>query len=179
MFNIDNTILLVVDVQGRLATIVKNSSDIMHNIEILIEAAKLFEIPIIYTEQAPSKIGTTIDSLKHQLRNYKCIEKETFSCMRTPEFEEQLQKYNRQEIIVCGLETHVCVYQTVCDLIKAKYQVQTVQNAVSSRHILDHHAALNLMEQTGAKLTSTEMIICELIKTAQCPNFKKLMQLLR
>lgn len=179
MFDTDNALLLVIDVQGKLANRVKDSSHVIDQIQILIQTAQTLQIPIIYTEQAPEKIGPTIEALSQYLQDEEPIFKTSFSCMGQPEFCRQLDEYDRNQIIVCGIETHVCVFQTVADLIAENNHIKVVRNAVSARHEIDHHNALALIENIGAELTTTETIICELMKTADHPAFKSLMKFLK
>jgi nicotinamidase-related amidase len=177
-FNTDNAALLVIDVQGKLAQRMFEKDILLKNCSSLIKAAHILTLPILLTEQAPHKIGATIEEIASLLRT-KPIEKMAFSCALEPVFMKTLRQTQRQELIVCGIEAHVCVYQSVCDLIEQQFDVQVVADAVSSRHENDRRLALSRMREAGASLTSTEMIITELLGGALHPRFKDVMALIK
>ncbi|HLF17832.1 MAG TPA: hydrolase [Candidatus Omnitrophota bacterium] len=177
-FTTDKSVLLVIDVQGKLAHLMHQKDELFRNLQTLIKAAHLFAIPVLLTEQAPQKIGETIEEIKQVLKE-KPIGKTAFSCCGEDEFVRRLRALKRKQIIVCGIETHVCVYQTVCDLREMQYEVQVVANAVSSRVEENKNLALGRIQLTGATLTSTEMLICELMKGADHPKFKEVMGLIK
>ena len=175
MLDIENTALAVIDMQGKLAGMVHENEKVLIHVEHFIKAAEAFGLPILWTEQAPNKIGETIKSIKDMLTpSHKAIHKRSFSCYGCPEFVEQLKKTNRRQILITGIETHVCVYQTVRDLNAHGYQVHLVADAVSSRQKFDHHLAIDRMRDEGIIITSTEMAMCELLKTADHPKFKEI-----
>ena len=176
MLEIENTALLVIDVQGKLASMVHEHERLLLHVQYFIKASEAFDLPILWTEQAPDKIGGTVESIKNLLiSKIKPIHKRSFSCYQCPEFLEQLKKINKRQIIVIGIETHVCVYQTVRDLHAHGYQVQFIADAVLSRHKFDHEIAIARMRNEGITITSAEMVICELLKTADNPKFKQVM----
>ena len=179
MFSIKKTLLLVVDVQGKLAYLMHDKDKLFKNIQGLIQAARILEIPVIYTEQVPEKIGKTIPEIAQFLPNQNPVEKASFSCWAEEALQRKIRSFMKKEIIVCGIETHVCVYQTVSDLIDQSYKVQVVADAVSSRTEENRNYALDRMKSIGGGLTSTEMIITELIKTSQHPKFKEILNLIR
>ncbi len=179
MFSADNSLLLVIDVQGKLADLVRDSTHLIQHIQVLTQTANYLEIPIIYTEQVPEKIGPTVPSIAQNLENVEPITKRMFSCCGEQRFLQELNEYDRNEIIVTGIEAHVCVYQTVYDLLNQSFNVKVVRDAVSSRKDHDYQTALQQMEILGAKLTTTEMMICELIKGADHARFKDVMKFLK
>ncbi len=179
LFTADHSLLLIIDVQGKLAQIMYERDKVYKNLTSFIKAAKILNIPIIYTEQAPEKIGPTVSEIAQHLTNLTPIKKKSFSCCGSTEFLHELTKFNRQQIIVAGIETHVCVYQTVIDLMERKFKVQLVADAVSSRTQENKVIALERIKSAGIPLTSTEMIICELLKTAEHKNFKDIMGLIK
>lgn len=179
MFSADHSLLLVIDVQGKLAQIMHERDRVYRNLIALIKAAKILNVPIIHTEQAPEKIGPTVSEIAQHLTNLTPIKKTSFSCCGSTEFLHELTKFNKQQIIVAGIETHVCVYQTVVDLMERKYRVQLVADAVSSRTRENKEIALERIKSSGIPLSSTEMIICELLKTAEHKNFKDIMSLIK
>ena len=151
---------------------------LLHHVAALIKAAQILQIPIITTEQAPDKIGETVPAIKELLKS-AIIQKRSFSCAAAGEFSSQLSSLKRKQIVVAGIETHVCVYQTVCDLREEQYDVQVVADAVSSRTQTNKDLALERIRGTGATLTSTEMIVCEWIRGADHPKFKEIMSLIK
>lgn len=179
MFSPGNSILIVIDVQGKLAYLVHDKEKIFKHIQALIQAANHLDIPVIYTEQVPEKIGGTIPEIKFYLNNHQPIRKASFSCAGEKTFWDELKKNRRSQLIVAGIETHVCVYQTVADLLGKRYPVQVVADAVSSRSLDDKAIALDRMKSLGAVLTSTEMIITELLKTSNHKKFKEILGLIK
>jgi len=174
MLEIENTALAVIDIQGKLAGMVHDHAKVLTHIEHLIKAAKAFSIPILWSEQAPDKIGETVGSVKELLSPLaRPIHKRSFSCLGCPEYAQELKAVNKRRILVLGIETHVCVYQTARDLHEHGYQVHVIADAVSSRHEFDHHASIARMRQEGIIIATTEMAICELLKTADHPKFKE------
>ncbi len=179
MFTPENTVLLVIDVQGRLAYLMHEKEKIFKHIQALIQMARHLSIPIIYTEQVPEKIGVTIPEIKNSLQDHQPIIKKTFSCCGEPQFLKHLSSFKRKQIIVCGIETHVCVYQTVSDLLDKKYSIQVVLDAISSRTKENNDLAIDRMKMLGAVMTSTEMIATELLRTSAHPKFKEILNLIR
>ena len=179
MFSPQNAVLFVIDVQGKLAHLVHNAPDIIENIQKLIHAAKILNIPIIWTEQVPDKIGTTIPEITNLLTDIKPLIKASFSCLNEKTIQKKLQSLNRDQVIVAGIETHVCVYQTVAQLIDDEFSVQVVADAVSSRTLENKQIALNRIAVLGADITSCEMIITELLQTSAHPKFKEIIQLIK
>ena len=174
MLEIENTALVVIDIQGKLAGMVHDHAKVLKHIQHFIRAAEVFSLPVLLTEQAPHKIGETVKSIKDLLPpSIKPIHKQSFSCYRCPEFVEYLKKVNRRQILVTGIETHVCVYQTARDLHTHGWEVYVIADAVSSRHEFDHRTAIARMRDEGVIIITMEMAICELLKTADHPKFKK------
>ena len=152
---------------------------VVKNIQVTIQAAQILDIPILWTEQVPEKIGETIPEIASHLHYLKPLKKTAFSCCKDEGFLAALKKLKRQHVVVVGIETHVCVYQTVADLLELKYEVQVVADAVSSRTEQNKKYGLKRMEQIGAGITCTEMIACELLEKAEGPNFKEVLKLIK
>jgi nicotinamidase-related amidase len=180
MLEIENTALAVIDVQGRLAGLVHEHEKVLANIAGFIKACEAFSLPILWSEQAPNKIGETVELIKSLLYPMiKPFHKRSFSCYGCPEYVEHLKKINRCQILVTGIETHVCVYQTARDLNRHGYDVHIVVDAVSSRHVLDRDTAISRMRDEGMTITTTEMVLTELLRTADAPQFKKIMAFMK
>jgi nicotinamidase-related amidase len=175
MLSIKDAALAVIDVQGKLTGLVHDHAKLLTNIKYFIKAAEAFDLPILWSEQAPEKIGETVDSVKDLLCPLvKSIHKRSFSCYGCPEYVEELKKINRRQIILTGIETHVCVYQTARDLHAHGYQVYLIADAVSSRQEFDYQLAIARMRQEGIVITTLEMAMCELLRTADHPKFKEI-----
>ena len=167
-----DTLLLVIDVQGRLADKVFEPELVERNISKLIRACKLLGVPMLYTEQYPKGLGSTIASLKEIIGEHQPFEKLSFSCCGSEEFMRHLRSLGRNDIIVVGMETHVCVYQTSVELIEFGYNVHLVADAVSSRSEGNRRIGIHCIERAGGALTSTEMAIFELMRVAEGDTFK-------
>jgi len=180
MLDIENTALEVIDVQGKLASLVHDHEKVLTHIQHLIGACESFSLPILWSEQAPDKIGETVGPVKQLLYPMiKPIHKRSFSCWGSPDYIELLKKLNRRQILVTGIETHVCVYQTARDLHLHGYHVHLIADAVSSRHPLDRDLAIARMRDEGITITTAEMALCELLKTADSVKFKEIMAFLK
>ncbi|MDE2222830.1 MAG: hydrolase [Candidatus Omnitrophica bacterium] len=180
MLDIENTSLAVIDVQGKLSGLIHDHEKVQTHIGYFILAAKSFNLPILWSEQAPDKIGGTIKPIKELLDPVaKPIAKRSFSCWGEPAYVKHLQKINRRQILITGIEAHVCVYQTAHDLSRHGYEVHLVADATSSRKALDRDTAIERMRAEGMVITTTEMAMCELIKTADHPEFKSVVSHLK
>lgn len=178
-FKTEKSCLLVIDVQGRLADMMHKKKRLFNHIKTTIEAAKVLGVPIYWFEQYPKGLGPTKPEIKQLLTDASYHEKITFSACGSDGFISQLKTSGRHQCIVTGIETHVCVYQTVMDLLFNGFDVKINQQAVSSRVNSNKKLALHNMEKAGAHLTSTEMILFELMITAKHPNFRQISQLLK
>ena len=179
MLSVFDTFLLVIDVQEKLLPRMQQKETLTRNLQTIIQGARVFSLPVIYTEQAPNKIGTTIPELAPLLKGCDRFEKLSFSCYGLPDFVMKVTALKKKNVIVAGVETHVCVYQTVLDLIKMGFNVHVVVDAVSSRTPLNKEIGLNLMSRAGANLTSTETVLCELLKRAEGKEFKEIFDLIK
>lgn len=171
--------MLVIDVQGKLAELMHEKESLFKNIGILIQAAQLLDIPILWTEQMPEKIGPTVESIRRLMPVQRPIIKKSFGCCGEKQFIDALAASRRREVVVSGIETHVCVYQTVSQLIDLKYSVQVVADAVSSRASLNKHIGLERIKSLGGIITSAEMILLELLKTAEHSQFRNALNLIQ
>ena len=180
MLTVQNTILLVIDVQERLFPLIFEKEQLLKNLENLIKGAKILGIPILLTEQAPDKVGKTIAQLSLLFNSQKPLEKMTFSCFADANFVQVLgSQEGRREILIAGIETHVCVYQTARDLLNAGYDVQVVADAVSSRTKENKNIGLERIKAEGGTLTSTETALCELLQRAEGEKFKEIIKLIK
>ncbi|MGD0276793.1 MAG: hydrolase [Syntrophales bacterium] len=179
MVKADQATLVVVDIQGKLSQLMVEREALFSNAAKIIQGARVFGLPILVTEQTPEKLGPTIPELVPLLEGIQPIWKETFSCMATPLFREELAATGRSTVLLTGIETHVCVYQTLEDLLEAGFQVQVVADCVSSRTLRNRDLALMRMEKEGAALTTAEMILFELLHTAADKNAKEIFKIVK
>ncbi len=146
---------------------------------LLIEAAKLMDIPVLTTEQYPRGLGPTVGELRGALPPGAPVEKLAFSCCGEPSFLEALEGTGRKKVILAGMETHICVLQTTLDLLSSGYQVYLPRDAVCSRRKLDWQTGLDLAREAGAVVTSTETVLFQLLERAGTDEFKKISKMVK
>lgn len=179
MFSIDKTVMLLVDVQGRLAQLMVEKESLFKSLQIMIQSMKILNIPVLWMEQIPQKIGPTLDELSQLMPDNQPIEKYAFSCCREPDFMQALEAIGRTQVILTGIETHICVYQTGVDLIDKGYEVQVVSDCVSSRTKENKEIGIQRLAQSGAAVTSTEMVLFELLEKAEGDRFREIAKLIK
>ena len=170
-----DTALLVVDVQERLAPAIADHQRLVWNVGRLIDGAKALGLPVVATEQYPKGLGPTLGELADRLGPIPS--KLTFSCGGCPEIFHELENRDIHNLLVCGMETHVCVGQTVLDLLADGWRVYVAVDAVGSRFEIDHRTALARMDSAGATLTTTEAALFEWCRTAGTAEFKQISRL--
>ena len=179
MLNIKNCCLVVVDVQGKLAQLMFEKEKLFSNIAVLIKSAKILDIPIPWCQQVPKALGETVDEIKEFLTGNEPIDKSAFSCCGDEVFRQKLKQAGKKQIIICGIETHVCIYQTAMNLLDKEFEVTLVTDAVSSRTAENKALAIEKLNAEGVSLSSTEMALFELLKDAKHPNFKEIAKLIK
>ena len=179
MIDIQNCCLVVVDVQGKLAQLMQGKQALFKNIQILIKAAKILNIPILWCQQCPDALGPTVTEMAQLLTDNEPINKAVFSCCGTEQFSTKLNELARQQILLCGIETHVCVYQTAVDLLRKGFSVDVLADAVSSRTLENKQIALSRMAAEGINISCTEMALFELLRTAEHPQFRQIAKLIK
>ena len=179
MLSVEDTVLVVVDIQGKLAHSMHEKALLFENLQKIINGARILEIPMIVTEQYPKGLGPTIPEITHLLSGIQPISKLSFSCCGNEHFLQALRGTNRTQTLLAGIEAHVCVYQTAMDLLNLGYEVQIVADAVSSRTASNKESALEKMKAGGAMLTSTEMALFELLRVAEGPKFKEVLRIVK
>ena len=175
----ENTVLIIVDVQGKLAHLMYKKEVLFENLQKIIKGVQILGIPIIWTEQNPEGLGPTIPEVAHLLSNNRPISKLSFSCCGSDCFMQVFKELNRTQVLIAGIETHVCVYQTAIDLLDSRYEVQIVADAVSSRTVENRQIGLEKMREAGAPLTSTETALFELLRVAEGAKFKEILAIVR
>lgn len=180
MLEKENTGLIVIDIQGKLARLVDDSDALIFNCEKLIKGAQALELPIVWLEQNPEKLGDTVDELRALLNDTKPITKFTFNACESTEFLNAVKDYqNIDTWLVCGIEAHICVYQTAKELVEHGYKVELVSDCVSSRAPSNIQLAINRLKDSGVAITGLEMSLYELVKDCRSPRFKQILDLVR
>jgi nicotinamidase-related amidase len=172
LMNREDSALLVVDAQEKLLAIIPGRERIVWNIRRLLDAAAALGVPIAGTEQYPDKLSPTVDELKQRIG--PAPDKLAFSACVCGEIFERWRADTRFRIVLCGIETHVCVLQTALDLVAAGFEPYVVVDAVGARYMVDHDTALRRMESAGVVLTTTETAMFEWCRTAESLEFKKI-----
>ncbi|MBP2079110.1 hydrolase [Oceanobacillus polygoni] len=175
----DNTVFVLVDVQGKLSNIVHDSKDVIENLKILIQGLNILQIPIVWLEQYPKGLGGTNEALTKYLTDINPIHKITFDACKNQAFVDALTATKRKQVLVAGIETHICVYQTAVGIKSLGYEVNVVADAVSSRTMLNKEIGLQKMLASGILPSSVEMALYELMETAEGKDFKQVLKLLK
>ncbi|MBC2705568.1 isochorismatase family protein [Desulfobacula sp.] len=179
MFAIDKTIMLLIDVQGQLAQLMYEKEKLFKSLGTLIQGMKILEVPIIWMEQIPKNLGPTTEAISKYLTGEEPIEKFSFSCCSEPQFMDKFKKAGRTQVLLTGIETHICVFQTGHDLINQGCEVQVVSDCVSSRTKENNEVGIQRIVQAGGQVTCVEMIFFELLRAAQGDNFKQIVKLIK
>ena len=179
ILNREDAVLLIVDIQERLAVVMKEKDRVVRNCQHLIELAKMIGIPVVVTEQYPRGLGRTVPELQSVLPENKPVEKTSFDCCSQPAFMQELKGHKRKTVIVTGMETHICVLQTTLGLLKAGVNVHVVEDAVCSRASENWRTGIEFMRDAGAVVTCTETALFQLLKVAGTEEFKKISKMIR
>ena len=173
--NEKNSAILFIDIQEKLVQMLKKDK-ITKKAYVLSEMANILGVEKIFTEQYPKGLGSTIDTISKKETD-KVFEKTAFNALETDGVYDALKE--KENIFVCGIETHICVYQTVKALIEKGFNVYVIKNACASRETDEFKAGINLMEKLGATITTTEIVLFELLKTSKHPQFKLVQALIK
>lgn len=170
----ENTVLLIVDIQDKLAAVMKEKDKVVRNNLHLIELAKMIDLPVMVTEQYSKGLGPTVHEIREALPSYHPLEKMTFDCCGQPTFLDELKKHRKSHVVLTGMETHICVLQTCVGLLKDGIAVHLVQDAVCSRTKESWKTGVEFMRDAGAAVTCTETVLFQLLKIAGTEEFKKI-----
>ena len=179
MLSTGRALFVLVDVQGKLAQLMQERESLYDHLERLVRGVRVLGLPIIWLEQNPRGLGPTIPELARHLPDLRPIPKMSFSCCGCADFRSALEAAGRDQILIAGIEAHVCIYQTTVDLLSQGYQVQVVADAVSSRSASNRHIGLARVRASGAALTSVEMALFEMLGVAEGPQFKEILKIVR
>ena len=175
----DTSALLLIDIQEKILSVMDKPAQVINNSLKLIKGFKVLNIPIFYTEQYPKGLGSTSSTLLKELEGLSAIQKMTFSCAGAGNLFPRLKDNNALQVIVAGIEAHVCVQQTILDLLANGFQVNVAADAVSSRNEFDYRTALDRMRHHGAEITTTEAILFELLNVSGTDEFKQISKIVK
>lgn len=179
MLDQKESLLLVIDIQERLVNAL-DKRVVVSRTENLVKAAKILGIPIIATQQYPKGLGLIVDSIKQNFEaNTPIIDKTAFSAVKEKGFMDILKSFDKKQIVICGIETHVCVHQTTADLLTEGFDVYVVKDACASRNKYEFKQGIERMRENGAKISCMEIVLFEWLKSAQNPHFKEIQALVK
>ncbi len=179
MLKQESTGVILVDIQGKLAQMVHNSETLIENIARFIEGAKILELPIVWLEQYPKGLGKTVEKISSLLNDYKPIEKFTFNCYADKNVRQAIIDSGRKQWLICGIESHICVYQTSMDLLENNYEVEVLTDCISSRLAENVKFATDKLQSKGVGLTNIEMCLYELMISSKHPKFKEILKIIK
>ncbi len=173
-----NTALLIIDIQERLMPVIAESETVFNNINKLIQGAQILNLPILVTEQYPKGLGHTCPQLQLP-EDQTIIEKSCFSCLLSDDVNETLETLKIKSLIIAGTEAHICVLKTALDALQKQYDVHIIADAVSSRTLQNKQLALDRMKQSGAFISSVEIVLFQLLDYAGTDQFKQISKLIK
>jgi len=173
-----DTLLMIVDLQDKLLAAIPDRDEILGNAAFLLDVAHQLHVATMATEQAPEKLGDTTASIAQRLRHDR-ISKSCFSCCEAAGVFEKLHQAGRPNIVLVGVETHVCIAQTALDLLGQGFRPWLAIDAIGSRHEMDHHVAIDRLEKAGAIVTTSEALAFEWLGDAAHPHFKEVSTLIK
>ena len=179
LLSIETSTLLIIDIQEKILPVIHQNETVVENTIKLIKGFRVLGLPIYYTEQYPKGLGETVSLIKDELESKEPVQKLSFSCSGAVELFDDLKRRNFSQVVVCGIETHVCVQQTVLDLLANEFQVNIAADAVSSRRIKDYEIALSRMEKSGAEVTTSEAILFELLNVCGTDEFRQISRIVK
>ena len=174
----EETLLLILDMQEKLIRNIKGNQLLIFNIKKLIHACNLLNVRIAFTEQNPLKLGKTLESILEN-KEYPKFEKLEFSCSKNKSFINYINEYNFKNIIICGIESHICILQTSIELIEKGLNILIPRDAIGSRSEIDNDTAFLRLILSGAVASTTESLICELCKTSNRKEFREISKILK
>ncbi len=175
----DDCVLLLVDIQETMLNLCENGDKVVNNARALIEIAQLHDIPIIFSEHNAEKLGGFMPALVERVANPVVLNKTEFSCLDNRAMAEVLLNTGRRTLLVAGIEAHVCVFRSAAHALRLGYRVHVAADAVTSRSRLNWEVGLRRLEAAGGVVSSTEMIIFELLKEAGTERFRQALPLLK
>jgi len=179
MFSLNKTVMLLIDVQGQIAQLMYEKDKLFKSLQIMIQGMKILGVPIIWMEQIPKNLGPTSEEISQYMTGNTLIEKFSFSCCGEPLFMDKFEKTGRSQVLLTGIETHICIFQTGYDLIQKGCKVQVISDCVSSRTKENKEIGIQRIIKAGGEASSLEMIFFELMRSAQGGQFKQIVKLIK
>ena len=179
MLTPENTCLVIIDIQEKLLPVMAEPERVVKNTAVLIQIAKALNMPILWCQQVPKALGPTVEEVACHLESVEPIDKSSFSCCGDEAFVAKLDEIKSQAAIVCGIESHVCVFQTAMHLVQKGLDIHVVADAISSRTNENKQIATGRMTKEGITVTSTEMLLFELLQDAKYEKFRELSKLIK
>ena len=176
MLKASDALIIMIDMQEKLVN-ATNAQNEVKQAEKIIKTAEILNIPVLVSEQYPKGLGQTLVELKNDKQKY--IEKTAFSLLKEDDALDMIRLFHKKQIVLFGIETHICVYQTAMDLIKKGYEVYLIKDACKSRKEYDYNAGIDLMRQNGIKISCVEIALFELLESSKNPHFKEVQQLIK
>ena len=179
VLNPENSLLLVIDVQEKLVNAL-DKNIIVKRVSNLVKSARLLEIPVVVTEQYPKGLGATVQEVSSEFPECTPVfEKTSFNALDEEGVLEKIKSYNKKQIVICGIETHICVHQTAAALLREGFEVYVVKDACASRSKYEFKQGIELMAANNAKISCVEIVLFEWLKTAKNPHFKEIQALIK
>lgn len=179
MLNAENTLVLIIDIQDKLVAAL-NKNIIVQNAAKVARAANLLNIPVLLTEQYPKGLGNTVLELKNVLpENSEIVEKTCFNALLEDGMLEKIKSYGKKQIVLFGIETHICVYQTASALVEEGFEVYVIKDACASRNKYEFKEGIEAMRSNGVKISCVEIALFEWLKGAKHPKFKEVQALIK
>lgn len=179
MLNATDSLLLLIDIQGNLARLMYDRDALFKNLQILIRSARILNLPVVWMEQIPAKLGPTVPEVADLLQGMHPLAKTSFSCCGDDAVMTAIAETGRRQVLVGGIETHICVYQSTRDLLQRGYEVHVMADAVSSRVAGNREIGLARMQNAGAVISSVEMALFEMLQSAEGDLFRQVVKLLK
>ncbi len=175
----ENTVALLIDVQERLFPAMQDKNELLNNIQVFLSGMSELQVPVLFSQQYTKGLGNTLPELVERISNFQYIEKMSFSCYDEPGFVEKLEECNARNVLICGIEAHVCVLQTAIDLKAAGYYPIVLSDCISSRTKHNKKLAIKRFENEGILISGYEPVLFELLRTASSPYFKAISKLIK
>jgi len=175
----DRTVLVVVDIQNKFREVIHGMEQLIATTERAIQFAQYLNIPVVVTEHYPRGLGATVPEIRHHFSQFSPLEKINFSCAGNALFNQTLSGHGRDQIVLCGIEAHICIYQTAFDLLRQGKQVAVLVDAVSSCSAANREIGLRRMSELGVQSMGFQMAAFEILGKAGTPAFKDLAPLLK
>jgi nicotinamidase-related amidase len=179
MLIVDDTFLVMIDVQEKLAAVMADGDALVEHCTRIARCMRVLGVPVLLTEQTPAKIGPTVAPVAAALEGLAPISKTAFSCCAEPRFTAAVERTKRKRVLLAGIEAHVCVSQTAADLLAQGYHVEVLGDAVASRTQANRTAGLERIRAHGGQITSVEIAVFELMRTSEHPAFRDILKLVK